>query len=262
MHPRTRPNLFVEATPAWTRGFCTIATTATWAAKNYNRVFEGCDTEYFKWAASDDLCDPSYLSRCVEVLDREPDVILCYGKTKIIDANGDVIDCYEDGLNLISSSAGGRYLQLKYNLGKCNALCGVIRSDVLRSTRLIGNFIGSDECLLAELALLGKFREHPEYLFLRRDHPGSSSANKDIASQLQFFDPSLNGKIVLREWRHLFENLMSIRRTPVRLSQKVEPMFFLLGSSLINGKQYLRELTVALKQFVKSRNTKPRQNGN
>lgn len=147
-------------------------------------------------------------------------------------------------------------------MGKCNALCGVIRSDVLRRTRLIGSFIGSDECLLAELALLGKFREHPDYLFFRRDHPGSSSANKDIASQLQFFDPSLSGHIVLREWRHFFENLMSIRRAPVRLSQKVEPVFFQLGCLLLNRKQYLRELKVAVKQVVKSRRTRPRQNGN
>ena len=59
------------------------------AARNYNLVFELASGEYFKWAAHDDLCAPEYLERCVEILDRDPDVVLCYPKTSIIDEHGE-----------------------------------------------------------------------------------------------------------------------------------------------------------------------------
>ena len=46
------------------------------ASANYNRAFELGRGEYFKWAAHDDLLAPTYLERCVEVLDANPDVVL------------------------------------------------------------------------------------------------------------------------------------------------------------------------------------------
>ena len=48
------------------------------AAWNYNRVFELSYGEYFKWAAHDDYCAPSFFERCVEALDRDRNIIL-YG---------------------------------------------------------------------------------------------------------------------------------------------------------------------------------------
>src|SRR2546426_6424374 len=54
------------------------------AVWNWNRVFELSGGEYFKWAAHDDLCAPDYVERCVEVLDRDPSVVLCYAETVLI----------------------------------------------------------------------------------------------------------------------------------------------------------------------------------
>jgi hypothetical protein len=50
-------------------------------------VFELATGEYFKWAAHDDVCRPEFLRRCVEVLDREPEVVLCFTQTLTIDRN-------------------------------------------------------------------------------------------------------------------------------------------------------------------------------
>lgn len=221
------------------------------AAKNFNRVFELSSGDYFKWAAADDLCASTYVERCVEILDREPNIVLCYGKTKIIDETGKTTESYEDGLNLISPSAGGRFLQVMFNVGMCNAVNGVIRSSVLRNTRLIGNYVASDKCLLAELSLWGKFRELPEYLFFRRVHSDASSAHKDNASQLEFFDPQLSDRFVFQSWRHFFENLMAVKRAPAKTSQKVLPFLFLLGGLVVNPKPYLRELVMATKHIMR-----------
>src|SRR5262249_59573441 len=53
---------------------------------------------------------------------------------------------------------------------------GVIRREALRRKKLQANFRGSDRAMLAELALLGRFRAVPERLFLKRLHAGASSA--------------------------------------------------------------------------------------
>ncbi|MBN1559784.1 glycosyltransferase [candidate division KSB1 bacterium] len=215
------------------------------AAKNYNKVFHLAQGAYFKWAAADDLCAADYLQRCVDVLENDASVILAYSKTTIIDEHGDKLKDYDDGLHLKSKSASGRFLQLVYSVGECNAVFGVIRSSVLKKTRLIGNYIGSDVCLLAELSLLGRFYEIPDYLFFRRHHPAASSYHKDVESQLQFFDPSLSGRLVLQTWRHLFEHFKSIKRADIQATQKLLPTLYLLGSLAVSSDKYVKELITA-----------------
>jgi len=53
---------------------------------------------------------------------------------------------------------------------------GVIRREALRRTQLLPNFAGSDRAMLAELALLGRFRSVPDRLFLKRFHADVSWA--------------------------------------------------------------------------------------
>jgi GT2 family glycosyltransferase len=43
---------------------------------NYNLLFRMTDSEYFKWAAHDDLLGPGLLEACVDVLDRDAAVVL------------------------------------------------------------------------------------------------------------------------------------------------------------------------------------------
>jgi hypothetical protein len=66
-----------------------------------------------------------------------------------------------------------------------SAQFGVVRSAVLRRTRLLDKFIASDYVLLAELAMLGQFIEVPEPLFVRRLHPMISTRANVGFAQLQ-----------------------------------------------------------------------------
>src|SRR3569833_191665 len=47
------------------------------ASGNYTRVFEAASGENFKWAAHDDVCATTFLAECVNVLDRDPAIVLC-----------------------------------------------------------------------------------------------------------------------------------------------------------------------------------------
>lgn len=186
------------------------------AAWNYNRALDAAGGRYFKWAAHDDLCAPTYLERCVEVLDRAPDsVVLAYPKTVLIDGNGRFLGPYEDGLDLRQPEPHRRLRTLIRNLVLSNAVFGLVRSDALRRTRGHGSFISADYVLLAELALLGQFWEVPEPLFLRRDHPQTSRrANRTSAELAEWFVAGA-GRTPSRESVPLFrEYLVALRRAP------------------------------------------------
>jgi glycosyltransferase involved in cell wall biosynthesis len=46
--------------------------------ENYNKAFALSRGEYFKWASSNDYCAERFIERCVDVLDRRSDAVLCY----------------------------------------------------------------------------------------------------------------------------------------------------------------------------------------
>jgi glycosyltransferase involved in cell wall biosynthesis len=184
------------------------------AALNYNRLVEMARGRYFKWAAHDDVCEPTYLERCVAALDRDPSVVVCYPKTRIIDEQGKDKGLYEDNLHLTSSRRHERFRDVVFrDAGECNAVFGLIRIDVLKKTALIGNYPASDMILLSELALHGHFHELPDALFLRRDHPQTSiRAHVTTDERAAWFDPKKADKKQFTYWRWALEYHRAIRR--------------------------------------------------
>src|ERR1700741_97664 len=55
------------------------------AARNWNYVVEAATGPYFKWASANDRCDPTFLEKCLAVLRQDQRVVLCYGRTALID---------------------------------------------------------------------------------------------------------------------------------------------------------------------------------
>jgi glycosyltransferase involved in cell wall biosynthesis len=216
-------------------------------SRNYRRVFELSRAGYFKWATYDDVCRPEFLARCVEVLDREGDVVLVYPKTTLIDEFGRQIALYDDQLDLQSPKASERFRALLANLGLCNAQTGLIRAHILRRTRVMGDFVGADICLLAELSLHGKFYEIPEFLFSRRFHPACSSWSRDnTAVQMRIYDPNTSRVFFMREWRHLYEKLRAVARAPLHFWEKVEIELYLLRAAFWSRNKLLQELLSAV----------------
>ncbi len=182
------------------------------AAWNFNRVFELSNAEYFMWFAHDDMCAPEYVERCVNVLDRDPSVVLCYSKVVIIDERGTHLYPYEELCNITSPRPHRRFRNVICNLGLSNPMFGVIRARTLGATPLLGNYIAADVVLLAEVALRGAFFEVPEDLFFRRQHSGKSERANPTRKQLAvWYDPANTGRIRLTKWRHFLEHRKSIR---------------------------------------------------
>ena len=144
----------------------------TGAAPNFNRVFELSDNEYFKWIAHDDVHEPGFLEKCIQVLDCDPSVVLAYTRAISIDEEGTRLREWGGNPELDS---GKPHVRFRASLLPPSdpiplQIFGVIRSAVLRKTTLQAGFAGCDRALLAELTLHGRFHEVPEALFLLRDH--------------------------------------------------------------------------------------------
>lgn len=196
---------------------------------NFNRTFELSRTKYFKWATSDDLCGPQFLELAIDVLERDPAVVLCYAKTMIIAEDGSPIGEYEDKLHLTESIASPRFTRLLNTIGLCHQHQGVIRSAALGQTALLQDHIGSDVNLLAELSLYGRFYELPQRLFFRRMHPDASSwARTDLARQAEFYDPGKSRGIVLHGLRQHLAYLGAVHRAPISSREKVVLYRFIL----------------------------------
>ncbi len=145
------------------------------APRNHNRVFELSTGEYFKWAPYDDTYAPEFLEKCVRVLDKDLSVILCYSKTARIDEHGTVVGTYDNKVRLSSLKPHERFRDIINIHNPCFPILGVMRADSLRMTPLFGNYIGTDRNTLAEISLIGRAYEIPEYLFFRRNHPDAYS---------------------------------------------------------------------------------------
>jgi glycosyltransferase involved in cell wall biosynthesis len=142
------------------------------ASANFNRCFELASAKYFKWAAHDDLLEPTHLERCVASLEANPDAVLCQSLVRKIDAEGNSIGIYDSELvGTNARSVAKRFNVLVNSTHWSTEIFGVIRRDVLAQTALIGPYYASDGVLTAELGLLGRLIQVPEPLFLNRDHP-------------------------------------------------------------------------------------------
>lgn len=212
------------------------------AAWNYNRGLETASGRYFKWASHDDLCAPTYLERCVEVLDRASEsVVLAYPRTVLIDDEGRFLAPYEDGLDLRDSKPHRRLRALIRNLVMSNAVFGLIRREALERTRKHGAYISADYILLAELAMLGQFWEIPEPLFLRRDHSlMSRRANRTNAELAEWFETGARRR---SEFLRLFaEYVSALRRTPLPPTDRLRAFSTLVPWLRRFHRSILREL--------------------
>lgn len=144
-------------------------------AFNFDNVFRLSSGEYFKWAASDDVCGSDYLLKAVEILDQDPSVVLAWARTKAIDLDGRIVDHPTEVSDLnapgsvYSPRPTIRFRRLMENIYWTDGpFYGIMRSDILKRTHLHSEHHAGDKILLAELSLHGRFYEIPDEFFLSR----------------------------------------------------------------------------------------------
>jgi glycosyltransferase involved in cell wall biosynthesis len=178
------------------------------ASNNYNKAFGLARGRYFRWTASDDFVSPGVLSRCVAALEANLAAILAFPETRLVDASGVTLRPYDDGDGWSAPTAAGRFEYSLTQWGYCNVVYGVIRSEVLRRTDLLGSYPGSDLVLQADLAIRGSFtRVRGEY-YHRRIH-GSCTNELDAVQLAQFYVPT-GERSFDATWFRMFRELARI----------------------------------------------------
>lgn len=212
------------------------------AAWNYNRAFALARGKYFKWAAHDDVCDASLISRCVSELERNQDAVLGFARTVRIDDGGTTIRFDNHSIVATEAAPVDRARGFLRNPTPCFEVFGVIRRDVLAQTPLIGKYAGSDRVLLFELALRGRFVMIDDYLFRNRDHTERSIRRFENPHERNiWFDPSLRGLRAAPQWRVLGGYTSAIRRSRLSLHDRVLCLGFLGLWSRDHGRQLIRD---------------------
>jgi glycosyltransferase involved in cell wall biosynthesis len=204
------------------------------AIANFNRVFELSTAPLFKWAAHDDLYHETYLDACVGLLEENPDVVLAHTGTAFINEKGELLPFEEETGSFVDPTNQRRYWADVPGIGDTPAainrfwhvltrarwgthMFGVVRREILQQTSLLPNFAGSDRAMLAELALLGRFRCADKRLFLKRFHANVSWAldHKELKAFL-----STDGKRYSRRLRQIKAFFGAPRGKPIGFVSK------------------------------------------
>lgn len=176
------------------------------AGPNFNRAFAACRSPFYKWMAHDDLMAPTFLEECMAMMRADDGVVLVHSDLTLIDddglpliekPNGKVVDRHGNRHHNREprhlgegTDTAQRFDEVMRRMNWCTALFGVVRSDALRRTRLLGSYYEADRVLLAELALLGRFRQLASPLFLKRCHAGVSVL-KGFRARARMMDPNV-----------------------------------------------------------------------
>ena len=83
-------------------------------APNHNYLVEKARGELFKWASHDDLYARDLLQRCVDALDKFPNIVLAHSWTATIDGSGAVTNAIRYTLATASPSAPERFRSMLY----------------------------------------------------------------------------------------------------------------------------------------------------
>ena len=194
-------------------------------AENLNRLISLASGKYFLYVSDHDLWHSSYISRCVQVLEENPQIVLCYSRTMLIDSNGNEMGLTSEIINTVNMPAAERYLQVLRNIHWCDMQMGVMRTEVIKSLRGFKQILGSDHAVLAEIALKGEELQIDEALYFRRRTRGEEEDKDRDGRYKRIVGPRsspLFGRSHTRLYCELIlEHLIIILRTPLTYREKI-----------------------------------------
>jgi glycosyltransferase involved in cell wall biosynthesis len=142
------------------------------------------EARYWALASDHDLWEPTWLERLVEALDKRPNAVLAYPRTRRIDEHGQQVS---GPWRFDTDGEGRARARLRRSLRRMvsgDMIYGLFRAGALDRTGFYRPVLAPDRLLLSELALFGEFVQVPEILWSRR-----YAASGDLARQRRAFWP-------------------------------------------------------------------------
>jgi glycosyltransferase involved in cell wall biosynthesis len=155
------------------------------ATGNWDRLRQLADTPYFKWAAHDDLHEPTFVESCLELLEQDPRCVLAYTAAVVIDAESRLVAAsVAEGIDGTNINDVARFRDFLLHEIWCIPVFGVMRTEAVKALPPTGRYYGSDKAVLAELILAGTFLKVDAPLFRRRFHAANSSQHQGRAARV------------------------------------------------------------------------------
>jgi glycosyltransferase involved in cell wall biosynthesis len=181
---------------------------------------QSCGT-WLKWISANDDYAPRLLEECLGPMRNDRNVVLCYGRTRLIDLDGNKLDLYAGDFEALSDDPLERYRRVRERLHLGTPIqAGVIRLDALRRCGYLGNYRDSDRVLTAGLALAGKFVLLQEVLFYRRWDKSVASALRGPLEVQRLYRPNATRVPLFMNLPRQLGQLRTALCVPVGLSAK------------------------------------------
>jgi glycosyltransferase involved in cell wall biosynthesis len=181
---------------------------------NFNFVYQPAGEPYFKWTGHDDVLGPTYLERCVELLENDSSLALAHSLASEIDTAGGTIRTFHDDIRLSGARPRDRLWRLLW-AKHLTEQWAVLRTRLVDMIWPLGSYPGSDRNFNAKLLILGDIGYVEEPLLHLRAHPDAYGSGAVVGKRSQFLWHDSNaqvprvpsGLITLREY---FQSVMTL----------------------------------------------------
>jgi glycosyltransferase involved in cell wall biosynthesis len=181
------------------------------ARYNFRKVLGLAAGPYFLWAADHDLWHPTLISRCVEILEADAEVVLCYPRALRIDVHNNALGLATNQIDTRGLPPGERYLRIIRDLSGGDPIYGVMRTAAMKKVDITTLWAG-DQARLVALSLAGAFAHLPEPLFYWRQIRDESLEFRKKTVPL-IIDPVAGRRLLDKElpelWREFGEECLA-----------------------------------------------------
>ncbi len=240
-------------------------------AANYNIPLDRARGEFFKWNAADDVCGPDFLKLTVAALDANPDAVIAYPRTKVIDADGNFVRDYDYELDLSHKSPHVRLRRLAcvdHKRHGAHEMFGLMRTARLIEAGKKRCHVRADSVVLVRMALLGPFVRVEDFQFYNRDHNARSSkylARRNVRNgsklsgylgvgplpSAEWWDASMKGKIVFPDWRVMQEYYKAVAEMRLSFIERLKCHTSLAYYDVRHTPKLMRDLIIATEQALR-----------
>ena len=240
-------------------------------APNYNRTLDLARGDVFKLAGADDLLAPTFVQRCLRLLDEHSDTVVAYSLSKRIDESGNVFGEWPVELDLTGETPSARlasYVFTDHRSHNAAEGWGLIRTTAARRFRpFLGSFPSADRVLLVHLLLQGKIRRVDEPLFFDREHkarsgralsverirPGSRLVKYLGAGPMpayEWWDSTKKDRIVFPEWRWLAGYWQAVGLAQMSHVERAKCAVVLSALNVKFAPRLVRDVVIGFEQVI------------
>lgn len=211
--------------------------------RNWSFTAQQSCGKYLKWLSASDSLAPELLAACVDCLEADPTVVLCFPHTQQVDVQGRVLGVFSGDFEVRSADPVERFLQVASRLCINSPMsAGLIRRNAVNAELPLGNYPGADLVLMAKVALHGRFALLPEALFYRRVGDAHSTAQRSSLQIERLHNPDAARPRRLMETRRLLGHFSAVLTGPISLVDRFRVLVAASRALYWARKEILQEL--------------------